>query len=119
MISASLNACLRPSRTSQPNTRIMIRYSRRRTRIAILPQPADPAKSQLTDPASSSEAVQGRELWRQGWHWALAHQASDGSLPGGREIADQYGRHERWGRQSNAQVAQAVSAVSPLSSLYG
>src|SRR5437773_1563291 len=29
MISASLDAWLRPSRTSQPKTRIMIRYSRR------------------------------------------------------------------------------------------
>jgi hypothetical protein len=28
-------------------------------RTAILPYPADPAKSQLREPASSSEAVQG------------------------------------------------------------
>jgi hypothetical protein len=40
----------------------------------------------------------GRDIQRQAWHWALAHRASDGSLPSGREIADQYGRHERWGR---------------------
>jgi len=40
----------------------------------------------------------GRELQRQAWHWALAHRAGDGSLPSGREIARQYGRHERWGR---------------------
>jgi hypothetical protein len=40
----------------------------------------------------------GRELQRQAWRWALAHRASDGSLPSGRQIADQYGRHERWGR---------------------
>jgi hypothetical protein len=40
----------------------------------------------------------GPELQRQAWHWALAHRASDGSLPSGRQIADQYGRHERWGR---------------------
>src|SRR6266568_2829496 len=39
----------------------------------------------------------GRELQRQAWHWALAHRAGDGSLPSGREIARQYGRHERWG----------------------
>jgi hypothetical protein len=30
--------------------------------------------------------------------WALAHHASDGSLPSGLEIARQHGRHERWGR---------------------
>ena len=40
----------------------------------------------------------GRELQQQAWPWALAHRASDGSLPSGREIADKYGRHERWGR---------------------
>ena len=40
----------------------------------------------------------GRELQRQAWHWALAHRAGDGSLPSGRQIADQHGRHERWGR---------------------
>jgi Protein of unknown function (DUF2637) len=40
----------------------------------------------------------GRDLQRQAWHWALGHRGSDGSLPSGREIADQYGRHERWGR---------------------
>jgi hypothetical protein len=40
----------------------------------------------------------GRELQQQAWQWALAHRASEGSLPSGRQIADQYGRHERWGR---------------------
>jgi hypothetical protein len=40
----------------------------------------------------------GRDLQRQAWRWALAHRASDGSLPSGREIARHYGRHERWGR---------------------
>src|SRR6266851_6263027 len=58
MISASLDAWLRPSSSSQPKTRIMIRYRRRRDTTAILPQPADLAKPQVTAPASSSEAVQ-------------------------------------------------------------
>jgi Protein of unknown function (DUF2637) len=40
----------------------------------------------------------GKDLQRQAWHWAAAHRASDGSLPSGREIANQFGRHERWGR---------------------
>jgi hypothetical protein len=40
----------------------------------------------------------GRELQRRAWQWALAHRAGDGSLPSGRQIAGQYGRHERWGR---------------------
>lgn len=39
-----------------------------------------------------------RDLRRQAWQWALANRAGDGSLPSGREIARQYGRHERWGR---------------------
>lgn len=40
----------------------------------------------------------GKDLQRQAWHWALTHRTSDGSLPSGREIAGQYGRHDRWGR---------------------
>jgi hypothetical protein len=47
---------------------------------------------------SASPNGAGRDLQRQAWQWALAHQASDGSLPSGREIAQRYGRHERWGR---------------------
>jgi hypothetical protein len=52
---------------------------------------------------SPSEAPGGRagaswDLRRQAWEWALANQAGDGSLPSGRQIAGQYGRHERWGR---------------------
>jgi len=39
-----------------------------------------------------------RDLQWQAWRWALANRAEDGSLPSGREIARQYGRHERWGR---------------------
>jgi hypothetical protein len=38
------------------------------------------------------------DLRQQAWQWALAHRAGDGSLPSGRQIARQYGRHERWGR---------------------
>jgi hypothetical protein len=32
------------------------------------------------------------------WRWAQKNRADDGSFPSGREIASQYGRHERWGR---------------------
>jgi hypothetical protein len=34
----------------------------------------------------------------EAWQWARANRASDGSLPSGKAIARQYGRHERWGR---------------------
>jgi hypothetical protein len=40
----------------------------------------------------------GRALQRQAWEWARANRAEHGSLPSGREIALQFGRHERWGR---------------------
>ena len=39
-----------------------------------------------------------RDLQRQAWQWALVNRAADGSLPSGRAIAANYGRHERWGR---------------------
>jgi Protein of unknown function (DUF2637) len=32
------------------------------------------------------------------WRWAQDNRAGDGSLPSGKDIARQYGRHERWGR---------------------
>jgi hypothetical protein len=53
---------------------------------------------------SRREAVVGpvpgaaRSLRRQAWLWAQDNRAADGSLPSGREIARQYGRHERRGR---------------------
>ncbi len=40
----------------------------------------------------------GRDLQLQAWQWAQINRTGDGSLPSGREIARQYGRHERWGR---------------------
>ena len=48
--------------------------------------------------APGGQGGASRDLQRQAWQWALAHRAEDGSLPSGREIARQYGRHERWGR---------------------
>jgi hypothetical protein len=47
---------------------------------------------------TGSRAGANRELQLQAWQWAQAHRASDGSLPSGKAIAGQYGRHERWGR---------------------
>jgi Protein of unknown function (DUF2637) len=45
--------------------------------------------------AGPAESGAGRELQRRAWQWALAHRAGDGSLPSGRQIADQHGRQER------------------------
>ena len=32
------------------------------------------------------------------WEWAMANRSDDGVLPSGKAIAEQFGRHERWGR---------------------
>jgi Protein of unknown function (DUF2637) len=52
----------------------------------------------LVQPRPASGRAGGRDLRRQAWQWALANRAHDGSLPSGKQIADRYGRHERWGR---------------------
>lgn len=56
-----------------------------------------PAPLRLSE-GIGSRGAGGRDLQRQAWQWAQANRASDGSLPSGREIARQYGRHEPWGR---------------------
>jgi hypothetical protein len=63
----------------------------------------DAASSGAADPAAgprpgSSRHGAARELQLRAWQWALANRSGDGSLPGGREIARQYSRYERWGR---------------------
>lgn len=47
---------------------------------------------------SRSGSATSRDLRRQAWEWAVANNAADGTLPTGKVIGDQYGRHERWGR---------------------
>jgi hypothetical protein len=37
-------------------------------------------------------------LRRKAWEWAVSNRSQDGKLPSGKAIADQFGRHERWGR---------------------
>ncbi len=49
-------------------------------------------------PGSASSAGRGREAQLLAWQWAMANRAGDGSLPSGRDIGSQHGRHERWGR---------------------
>jgi hypothetical protein len=57
-----------------------------------------PSGSAWDSAGPGSQGGTGRDRQRQAWQWALANRADDGSLPSGREIARQYGRHERWGR---------------------
>jgi hypothetical protein len=73
---------------------------------------AGPARSVSAGPAPGGLAAPGRRpgpgpgngrtvnwgLRQDAWQWAEANRAGDGSLPSGRQIARQYGRHERWGR---------------------
>jgi Protein of unknown function (DUF2637) len=40
----------------------------------------------------------GTGLKRQAWEWAVEYRDAHGGLPSGKVIADQFGRHERWGR---------------------
>jgi hypothetical protein len=57
-----------------------------------------PSATSTWSEGPSGKGDASRDLRRQAWQWALAHRDGDGSLPSGREIALQYGRHERWGR---------------------
>jgi hypothetical protein len=45
-----------------------------------------------------ASAGHGREARVLAWQWAQANRSGDGSLPSGRDIGREYGRHERWGR---------------------
>jgi hypothetical protein len=37
-------------------------------------------------------------LREEALRWAIANRGEDGRLPSGKAIAEQFGRHERWGR---------------------
>ena len=56
----------------------------------------------------------GTDLRRDAWQWAQERRAHDGCLPSGREIARQFGRHERWGRMvKRAGVAGQITPGVP------
>jgi Protein of unknown function (DUF2637) len=61
-----------------------------------------PTTAPLADARQARSALRrrgsGRDIQRQAWQWAHANRAENGTLPSGKEIARQYGRHERWGR---------------------
>ena len=62
--------------------------------------------------------VAGRDLQRQAWQWAQANCAGDGSLPSGRVIARQFGRHERWGRLVKRSGCSGEFAVAADTGLH-
>lgn len=59
------------------------------------PRPSRPSKRSM---GLGTQGGASLELRQAAWQWAVANRTGDGSLPSGREIAVQYGRHERWGR---------------------
>ena len=89
---AAGRAALRSRRPEVPASRLGAGPAAMRRQRVRQPGPG----GREDDPGGRGDA--DRDLQRQAWQWALAHRADDGSLPTGREIADQYGRHERWGR---------------------
>jgi hypothetical protein len=80
------------------------------------PRPAGPRRHS-EGPSGQGDA--SRDLQRQAWQWALANRAGDGSLPSGREIARQYGRHERWGRLVKRSGAAGELIISSYDSEPG
>ena len=63
--------------------------------------PASAQSSNRNHPSRASrqrKSAAALDLQRAAWQWAQVNRAKDGSLPSGKEIGRQYGRHERWGR---------------------
>jgi len=49
-------------------------------------------------PATHRRRAAGRDVRLDAWRWAQDNRAEDGSLPSGKDIGNQYGCQERWGR---------------------
>jgi hypothetical protein len=89
---------------------LLMRQIRRAPEASPSPQRARRAPSLSaivglgTAPDIPSRKHPGHQLGAAGqvqphaWRWAQDNLTGDGSLPSGKEIARQYGRHERWGR---------------------
>jgi hypothetical protein len=60
--------------------------------------PADGSRAGRSGGHRPAAAGRGREAQLLAWQWALANRSGDGSLPSGRDIGREHGRHERWGR---------------------
>jgi hypothetical protein len=88
-------------RSSAPGGSPVRQPQRTRTVPAPPTKPAPSAELRLVRPPELGKGSRNRagvDLQRRAWQWALAHRASDGSLPSGSVIAAAHGRHERWGR---------------------
>jgi hypothetical protein len=85
---------IRTGTAARPKRREPAPASRRRAVVsapAVRPSAAGP-------PGRDGNRAGGRGLQREALQWAMINCGADGRLPSGRAIADQFGRHERWGR---------------------
>ena len=78
------------------------RSARRSVPVATAVPPAASGPAIRSRPAAGAVAparsASGRAVRLEAWQWAQDNRTEDGSLPAGKDIAAQYGRHERWGR---------------------
>jgi hypothetical protein len=70
-------------------------------------------------PRRTSQRAVGSRMQQEALEWAMANRRDDGKLTGGKAIADQFGRHERWGRLvkqygADYQVAADTEGVAAL-----
>lgn len=49
-------------------------------------------------PGCGGHCADGRSLRQEALQWAMTNRSADGKLPSGKAIAEQFSRHERWGR---------------------
>jgi hypothetical protein len=89
---------------------ILMRQVRRAAEASSSAQRSRPALSPATTAVAGTAAgsrscerptpqrAAAGQVQLNAWRWAQDNRAGDGSLPSGKDIARQYGRHERWGR---------------------
>jgi Protein of unknown function (DUF2637) len=98
---------------------LLMRQIRYTATADIGAQEAAPGPS-TSRPSAATQSLPGpgRDLQRQAWQWAQANRTLDGSLPSGREIACEYGRHERWGRMVKRSGCAGEFAMSAEPGLH-
>jgi len=90
---------------SRPQKSSSVRHIRARSgssKPVLAPRAMAKGRRRRAD--GSGRIVAGRDLRRLAWQWPQANRAPDGSLPSGKDIASQFGRHERWGGSSSDQA---------------
>ena len=79
---------IRTAATVASPRRAQVQTSRTRE-VTVAPAAAARRTRQRSDDSS---------IQQEALEWAMANRSEDGKLPSGKAIADQFGRHERWGR---------------------